>query len=272
MRRRAVIITITMAVFSAVMWLFGSGGVARATRSGQPFALLAAAPEIARADTAVALPDLPSGGAATDKPSALPLTVLTEGAPSRNEIALTFDDGPHPGYTEKLLKILGDRHVKATFFLVGKMVEVAGDLVQREVAEGHEVGNHTYSHVCLKTATVEQADLELRKCNAVVETLTGKRMDICRPPGGVFNREAVQIVKQLGMMTVLWTCDPADYEDLPAGEILSRTVPNLSPGGIVLLHDGIQGTVDALPQIITACEHRGFKFVTCTEMANHKAR
>ena len=197
--------------------------------------------------------------------------VMNRGMTSEPVIALTFDDGPHPGFTEPLLRILAAHKIKATFFLVGKMAELAGDLVRDEVAGGHEVGNHTYSHICLKTSTPELANNELRRCNAVIESLTGGKVRICRPPGGVFDRNAIEIVRQLDMMTVLWTCDPADYEDIPGPEIVARTLPGLSPGGIVLLHDGIQGTLDALPQIIAACDARGLKYVTCSEMAQHRA-
>ena len=272
MGRRALVIMAAIALFAAALWVLALGGVACAPKEGQPFALLAAAPQAGRASAQPLTSALTAAAAADPLPKAadLPLTVLSEGAPALNEIALTFDDGPHPGFTEPLLKLLAEHNIKATFFIVGKMAEVAGDLVQREVAAGHEIGNHTYTHVCLKTCTSETANSELRRCNAVLETLTGRHIDICRPPGGVFDRAAIQTVHELGMMTVLWTCDPADYEDIPGKQIADRTIPALSPGGIVLLHDGIQGTLDALPWIISACKSRGFKFVTCSEMAAHK--
>ena len=277
MIRRIVVIVGAIACFGAALAWLSACGLRPSQRAGQPFALLAAVPQVVReyettpASQKVALPTAGDKLPASETPKPPPLTVLSQGAPALNEIALTFDDGPHPGFTEPLLKILAEHKIKATFFLVGKMVEVAGDLVRDEVAQGHEVGNHTYSHVCLKTASPQVAEEELRHCNAVVESLTGEQMRICRPPGGVFDGHVVQIVHQLGMMTVLWTCDPADYEDISGPEIVARTLPGLSPGGIVLLHDGIQGTLDALPQIIAACDARGFKYVTCSEMALHRA-
>jgi peptidoglycan-N-acetylglucosamine deacetylase len=273
MVRRAVYILIAIGCFGAGLAALSACGVGPSHHAAQPFGLLAAVPQVAR--EYAALPPsqaVPLPAAVTPPtPQPPPLTVLTEGAPALNEIALTFDDGPHPGFTEPLLKILADHRIKATFFLVGRMAELAGDLVRQEAAAGHEIGNHTYSHICLKTSTPELANTELRRCNAVIESLTGEPVRICRPPGGVFDRNAIAIVHQLNMMTVLWTCDPADYEDIPGPEIVARTIPGLSPGGVVLLHDGIQGTLDALPQIIAACEARGFKFVTCSEMAQHRA-
>jgi len=277
MIRRAAIIVVAVASFGAVMAWLSACGLRQSHRAGQPFALLATVPQVAReyettpASQKVALPAAGDKPQTPPTPESPPLTVLSEGAPALNEIALTFDDGPHPGFTEPLLKVLAEHKIRATFFLVGKMVEVAGDLVRREVAAGHEVGNHTYNHICLKTSTPELANTELRRCNAVIESLTDGQVRICRPPGGVFDRNAIEIVHQLDMMTVLWTCDPADYEDIPGPQIVARTLPTLGPGGIVLLHDGIQGTLDALPQIIAACDARGLKFVTCSEMAQHRA-
>lgn len=277
MIRRAALIVAAIAVFGAAMAWLSACGLKPSHGAGQPFALLAAVPQVAReyaatpASQKVTLPATGDKPQEAHKSQSPPLTVLSEGAPALNEIALTFDDGPHPGFTEPLLKILAEHKIRATFFLVGKMAEIAGDLVRREVAAGHEIGNHTYSHICLKTSTPTLANTELRRCNAVIESLTGETVRICRPPGGVFDRNAIDIVHQLDMMTVLWTCDPADYEDIPGPQIVARTLPTLSPGGIVLLHDGIQGTLDALPQIIAACDARGFKYVTCSEMAQHRA-
>jgi peptidoglycan/xylan/chitin deacetylase (PgdA/CDA1 family) len=276
MVRRVAPIALAIVCFGAGLAWLSARGIRPSHRSGQPFALLAAVPRVAReyettpASLKVALPAAGDKLQAPPTPRPPPLTILSEGAPALNEIALTFDDGPHPGFTEPLLRILAEHKIRATFFLVGKMAELAGDLVRREAAAGHEVGNHTYSHICLKTSTPELANNELRRCNAVIESLTGEQVRICRPPGGVFDRNAIAIVHQLDMMTVLWTCDPADYEDIPGPEIVARTLPALSPGGIVLLHDGIQGTLDALPKIIAACDARGYKYVTCSEMAHHR--
>ena len=142
MIRRAAIIVVAVASFGAVMAWLSACGLRQSHRAGQPFALLATVPQVAReyettpASQKVALPAAGDKPQTPPTPESPPLTVLSEGAPALNEIALTFDDGPHPGFTEPLLKVLAEHKIRATFFLVGKMVEVAGDLVRREVAAG----------------------------------------------------------------------------------------------------------------------------------------
>jgi peptidoglycan-N-acetylglucosamine deacetylase len=188
------------------------------------------------------------------------------GDTSKSRIALTFDDGPHPAFTPKLLDILKENNVKATFFLVGEMAEKYPDLVKREIAEGHSVGNHTYHHVNLTKVPPEDIATEMEACSDVLNKITGKKPHLFRPPGGDYNRQVIEIAEAEGYTTIFWTDDPGDYASPGKKVIEIRLLRNVNNGGIILIHDGVQETVDILPQVIEYLKNRGFEFVTIDEM------
>lgn len=192
--------------------------------------------------------------------------VLRRGVGRAKRIALTFDDGPHPDYTNKLLDILKAKKVKATFFVIGHMVDKYPDLVRREAQEGHEVANHTYSHVTLTKIPPEEIDVEYQANNDAIRRATGKSPRYCRPPGGDHNVEVLRRAGSLGLTTVLWTDDPGDYLN-PADSILfdSETAA-LSPGGVILLHDGSKSTLDTLGRFIDSARAKGYQFVSLDEL------
>ena len=191
---------------------------------------------------------------------------LMRGDKRSKGIALTFDDGPHPAYTPQLLAILKKYRIKATFFVIGKMVEQYPDLILAEDTAGNQIGNHTYHHVNLKHVPLDEIALEWQACNAAVKSLIHKEMEYCRPPGGDYDADAITAAMDAGLKTVLWTDDPGDYTS-PGDKVIEQRVMNqIKNGGIILLHDGIQQTIDMLPQIIETLQKRGFKFQTIEEM------
>jgi peptidoglycan/xylan/chitin deacetylase (PgdA/CDA1 family) len=196
--------------------------------------------------------------------------MLLEGDTDRKEIALTFDDGPHPGDTMRMLAILKRYHVKATFFLVGKMAEQYPELVQAEAADGDCIGNHTYNHVSLPKIPQEYVGTEIKACGEVLHSITDRDPHLFRPPGGDFDPMVAETAESLGYTTVLWTDDPGDYASPGTDVILSRTLDKATPGGIILLHDGPEQTLEALPQIIQILRERGFQFVTIDQMIAEK--
>jgi len=191
---------------------------------------------------------------------------LIKGDPTSKTIALTFDDGPHPEWSERLLEVLRENHVKATFFVVGKMVDRYPDLVREEVAEGHQIANHTYHHRNLSNLSDEEVEQEYRMCDESVYRVTGQHMKFCRPPGGQYDHDVIQSTEHIGLTTVLWTDDPGDYAK-PGDDVIEKRLLNrIRNGSIVLLHDGIEQTLEILPKLIQTLRKRGFKFVTIDEM------
>jgi peptidoglycan-N-acetylglucosamine deacetylase len=188
----------------------------------------------------------------------------------KKRIAITFDDGPHPQYTPKLLEILREHNVKATFFLVGMMAKEYPGLVKAEIAAGHSVGNHTYYHVKLTQIPVGKVAAEIKACDEVIQHITGVSPHLFRPPGGDYNRQVAEVSEAMGYTMVLWTDDPGDYASPGAHTIKVRTLVKVANGGIILLHDGVQQTVNVLPQILDLLEKRGYEMVTIDELMGEK--
>lgn len=191
---------------------------------------------------------------------------LMQGNPKIKAVALTFDDGPHPAYTPKILAILKKYNIKATFFVIGKMVEQYPDLIRAEDAAGNLIGNHTYHHVNLNHVPLDEIALEWQACNDAVKAVIHKDMGYCRPPGGDYDADVITAAMDSDLKTVLWTDDPGDYASPGDKVIQNRVLSRIKNGGIILLHDGVQQTVDVLPQIISTLQKRGFKFQTVEEM------
>lgn len=194
--------------------------------------------------------------------------VLYYGDPHKKDIALTFDDGPHPEYTPQILRILKKYKIKATFFLVGMMAERRPDLVKAISRDNHLVGNHSFHHQNLVGMSKKRAEAEWLACNNVIKSILGKSPQFCRPPGGDYNDAVFEVATKRGLTTVLWTDDPGDYSS-PGREFIERNILNyVYNGSIILLHDGVQQTINVLPQIIEGLNERGYRFVTVETMEN----
>lgn len=186
-------------------------------------------------------------------------------------VALTFDDGPHPVYTEQILKILADNGAKATFFVIGQNAESYPELIRAEFDAGHEIGNHTYSHPNMKSVSVDRAVEEITKTQQIIEDITGERPKLFRSPGGIFSDELVGAVEDLECKPILWSWrqDTKDWS-LPRVEKVVRTVlDNLQDGDIILFHDyNMKGspTPEALKIILPELKQRGYSFVTVSEL------
>ena len=202
-----------------------------------------------------------------------PVTVrpkLVRGDPRDKLVALSFDDGPHDQWTEKLLKILRDENVKATFFLVGEMAQKRPDLVRKIAEAGHELGNHSFSHVTLSNLSPFEMEVEWRAANEAIKAACGITPVVCRPPGGRYNDDVIFAAHRNKMTTVLWTDDPGDYAKISPEVLLRRTLPQIRNGANVLLHSGIKSTIDLLPMLIRTLKAKGYQFVTDTVLSNSR--
>ena len=179
------------------------------------------------------------------------------------EIALTFDDGPHPVYTKKLLDGLRKRGVKATFFLIGENIEGNEELVKQMAEDGHLIGNHTYSHIQLTSGNRETFREELVKTNAILENITGEKVSFVRPPYGSWDKS---FEKELNMFPVLWNIDPLDWCSHNAECIAAKVVENAGDGDIILMHDYYDTSVTAALEVVDVLQKRGFQFVTVEEI------
>ena len=181
----------------------------------------------------------------------------------QKKIALTFDDGPHPYYTEQLLDGLKERGVKATFFVTGEHATLHPEVIERMSEEGHLIGNHTYSHMQLGNSNREAFKEELIRTNEVIEEITGKEVVYVRPPYGSWDKE---FETELNMFPVLWTVDPlewcSDNVDSITGKVLSKVKEN----DIILMHDYYPSTVTAALQVVDELQEQGYEFVTVEEI------
>ncbi|HEY0696810.1 MAG TPA: polysaccharide deacetylase family protein [Micromonospora sp.] len=176
-------------------------------------------------------------------------------------VALTFDDGPHPLWTPKILDQLRAAGVKATFCLVGVKARKYPALVARMVREGHSLCNHSWSHdLKLGRKPVDQIRADLIRTNeAIRRAAPGVSIPYYRQPGGMWTPQVVATVKQLGMVPLHWDVDPQDWEKPGATLIIKRVLGHARPGSIILLHDGggdRSGTTGACPRILTSLKAR----------------
>ncbi|RGY98955.1 peptidoglycan N-acetylglucosamine deacetylase [Clostridium sp. AM58-1XD] len=178
-------------------------------------------------------------------------------------IALTFDDGPHPVYTPLLLDGLAERGVKASFFLIEKNIEGNEEIVRRMATEGHLIGNHTATHIMLTSKTEEEACNEIEKTNQKILEVTGSYPAYIRPPFGSWSEELECIIP---MNVVLWNIDPLDWKIQNKDKVVRHVVKNARNGGIILLHDSYQSSVDAALEIIDTLSRQGYTFVTADEL------
>ncbi len=182
-------------------------------------------------------------------------------------VALTFDDGPHASNTPRLLDILRARNVKATFYVIGKNVDLYPNIVRRTVAEGHELGNHTYTHPKLSALGQDRVFSEIRKCDDAIMRAAGVRPRTLRPPYGALTQaQRVSIHSTFGYPTIMWAVDPLDWKRPGVSVVTSRIVSATSNGSIILVHDLHASSVDAMPATIDALLRKGYKFVTVSQL------
>ena len=189
--------------------------------------------------------------------------VMNEEAADTPKIAITFDDGPHPFYTEQLLDGLKERGAKASFFVMGKQAEAYPELILRMHEEGHLIGNHTYSHVQLGANNRETFKAELVRTNELLSGITGEEPQYVRPPYGSWDKS---FESELMMIPVLWTIDPMDWCSSDVRGIVSKVTGKAQENAVILMHDEYESTVTAALEIVDILQKQGYEFVTVDEI------
>lgn len=209
---------------------------------------------------------------------------LVSGPRDRRVIALTYDDGPNPPYTDQILAVLRAEHVRATFFVVGRAVAAYPGVVKREAADGNAIGNHTWSHGHLVLYDAGGLRRTLQRTDAAIYAATKEHTRIMRPPFGGRDWLVLDEARKLGYTPVMWSVPLAnDWDDPPARVIASRVLRYAGDGAIIALHDGNQGIVcagahvsprtcdrsadvEATRLIVEALKREGYRFVTIPEL------
>ncbi|MEM6753557.1 MAG: polysaccharide deacetylase family protein [Cyanobacteria bacterium P01_C01_bin.38] len=189
-------------------------------------------------------------------------------------IALTFDDGPWPEYTAQILDILKKNNVKATFFVVGQVLQHHPDLGKRIVTEGHIIGNHTWNH-WYHFFNKQAASLEIDRTSDLIYKTTGTKTTLFRPPGGMLHNGLADYAKSKDYTVIMWSADSIDYALPSPPTLINRVARQATPGGIVLLHDGggpRKNTVAALPGMISKLKKKGYRFVTIPELLEYEEK
>ncbi len=181
----------------------------------------------------------------------------------QKKIALTFDDGPHPYYTEQLLDGLKQRGVVVTFFVTGEHAVLHPDVIKRMNEEGHLIGNHTYSHMQLQSNNREEFKEELVATSEVIEEIICEEVVYVRPPYGTWDKA---FEEELNMIPVLWTIDPLDWCSDNANCIASRVVEKAEENDIILMHDYYESSVTAALEVVDELLEEGYTFVTVEEI------
>ena len=202
--------------------------------------------------------------------------IIKRGNDEEKLIALTFDDGPDEDYTPQILDILKKYNVKATFFVVGQKVGWNPEIVQREFEEGHEIGNHTFTHINVCHRGYSDINKEITKTQEAIKGITGQEPKIFRPPYRAINKEMCSIVKEKNMNVILWSdLDPRDWSNPGVYYITNTILTKAKNGNIILLHDynnqrrSTSQTIQALDIFIPILIEKGYKFVTVSELVEH---
>ncbi|WP_047374266.1 polysaccharide deacetylase family protein [Exiguobacterium sp. ZOR0005] len=197
-------------------------------------------------------------------------TMIIPSRPSLNPdgkyVALTFDDGPHPTVTPKVLEALEAYDARATFFMLGSQIEFYPDVAKAVAAAGHELANHTEHHPNLAQLTPDGIEAELERVDERIEQLVGERAKLVRPPYGAKNEEVERIVEMRGQTLALWTVDSLDWSHRNPTEMQKLIVDGIHPNAVVLMHDIHASTAEGLPRVLASLEREGYEFVTMSEL------
>jgi peptidoglycan/xylan/chitin deacetylase (PgdA/CDA1 family) len=207
-----------------------------------------------------------------DWASLYPRDIFLRGPMNRREVALTFDDGPDAVFTPRILNVLRRTRVKGTFFVVGRRVQRYPRVFQRMLREGHEVGNHSWSHPKMSRQSAGQVRRELRRASDEMNRVGNVRPRFFRPPYGALSETVIREAVGEGYKIILWNVDSLDWSGIPGTVLATNVLSHIRPGSIILMHSAtgrggnLQNTVQALPRIIQRLRREGYRFVKVSEL------
>ena len=199
----------------------------------------------------------------------IPTGVYYRASTTEKKIAFTFDDGPHPIYTNQILSVLKEEAIPATFFTIGCNVEKYPSVVKHILNEGHEIGNHTYSHPQVKKVTNDLLEREIERTDDLLTRLGAPKPVLFRPPQGICPIDFLKVLKDTEKIAILWNVDTRDWAHTPSEEIVESVLSSISGGDIILFHDSVGGestTLLAIKKLIPILKDRGYQFVTVSEL------
>jgi len=193
---------------------------------------------------------------------------ITHISTNQKVIALTIDDGPHPVTTPEILSVLKEKKVDATFFILGQNGQKRPDIVAQEIADGHEVAVHAYHHKPLTQLDIIHIMEELEKTENLITMVSPEKPALFRPPGGIYNDAVIAAAQEKKYSIILWNIDTLDWTRPAVNSIVHTVLNNISPGSIILFHDGQYPlpTAKALAVIIDRLSEQGYRFATVSEM------
>ena len=200
-----------------------------------------------------------------------PDVIYRKDTDGKKQIALTFDDGPHPKYTPMILEILEEYGVRATFFMVGENVKYYHEVAEAVAEAGHEIGNHTYSHERLDQMSRQHIAEQIGACEDEIASINEYRPKFFRPPEGQLSRTVRQVSRECDYRLVLWDVDTRDWAHTPPSTICQKVLDTVEPGDIILMHDFIgrnSPTPEALRLLIPALLEQGYEFVTISQLVD----
>lgn len=177
------------------------------------------------------------------------------------KISISFDCAYGAEYTERLLEILDEYDVKCTFFMVEFWVKKFPDMVKKISDKGHEIGTHSKTHPKMSTLSKAEIEEELRSSIKAIEDITGKKVEVFRPPYGDYNNDLISVCENLGLYAIQWNVDSIDWKDISAKQITDRVVSKTKSGSIILCHNNGLHTAEALPYVLSNLKEKGYEFV-----------
>jgi len=198
--------------------------------------------------------------------------MITEVAASQKAVAITFDDGPNPIYTPQVLEIFANVEGKATFFMIGEQMEKNPEVVKEVAEQGHEIGNHTFSHPKLSELTPADCLAEMERNEQIIRELTGQSPVVFRPPYLDYNHDTISIVESKGYSMIgALNLEAQDWEQPGVEHILSASRKSVRNGSILIFHDGYgdrSQTIQAVKKLVSELKSQGYQLLTVSELLN----